>query len=341
MTDSKDRILLAHGSGGTMMHSLIKEVIAPTLNMSQLGDAALVGLPSLKGLRLAFTTDSYVVSPLFFPGGNIGDLAVNGTVNDLSMVGAEPVCLSVGIIIEEGLPLETLREVLSSMQRAAQRAKVKIITGDTKVVDRGKCDQLFINTAGVGFVYEDTDLGPHRIKPGDKVLVSGMIGCHGIAVMAERNGLTFDPPVISDSAPLNEITGLILKEKGAVKMMRDPTRGGVATTLKEIALESRLNMEIEETALPVPGGVKGACELLGLDPLYVANEGILIAILSPDRAESILSLIKGLRIGKYAAIIGEVVQPTEGRDSMVIMKTPMGGRRIIDMLAGEQLTRIC
>jgi len=310
--------------------------------MSSLGDAAILEAELKRGARLAFTTDSYVVSPIFFPGGNIGDLAVNGTVNDLAVSGARPLWLSVGLIIEEGLPIDTLRQVLESIAKAAQRANVKVVAGDTKVVNRGGCDQIFINTAGIGVVDEGIDLGPHRVEVSDLVIVSGMIGNHGIAVMAERNGLTFDPPVLSDTAPLNGLTEMLLRSEGnAIKMMRDPTRGGVATTLKEIALESGLNIEIDETVLPIPGGVNGACELLGLDPLYVANEGILVAIVDRDRADLLLRVMKGHPIGKDAAIIGEVTQPMEGRSPLVLLRTSIGGRRIVDMLAGEQLTRIC
>ncbi len=340
MTNNK--VLLGHGSGGLMMHSLIRELISPTFAMSSLGDAAILEAELKRGARLAFTTDSYVVSPIFFPGGNIGELAVNGTVNDLAVSGAKPLWLSVGLIIEEGLPIDTLRQVLRSIAEAAQRANVKVVAGDTKVVNRGGCDQIFINTAGIGVVDDGIDLGPHRVEVGDLVIVSGMIGNHGIAVMAERNGLTFDPPVLSDTAPLNGLTEMLLKAEGnSIKMMRDPTRGGVATTLKEIALESGLNIEIDEKVLPIPGGVNGACELLGLDPLYVANEGILVAVVDRNRAESLLRVMKDHPIGKDAAIIGEVTQPMEARSPLVLLRTSIGGRRIVDMLAGEQLTRIC
>lgn len=338
MSEYTEKILLAHGSGGSVMHRLIREVLSPMFEMSELGDSAIL---NLHDYRVAFTTDSYVVSPIFFPGGNIGHLAINGTVNDLAVAGATPICLSVGLIIEEGLPFETLRLILTSMADSAKEARVRIVTGDTKVVERGKCDKIFINTAGIGLVAKDLELGPHRVKPGDRVLVSGMIGRHGIAVMAERVGLTFEPPVFSDTTALHEITKLLLKEKDHVRIMRDPTRGGVATTLKEIALESRLNIEIDERALPIPDAVRGACDLLGLDPLYVANEGILIAIVSEEYANKALEILRGTETAKEASLIGEVVKPTDGRDSLVIMKTALGGRRIVDMLAGEQLTRIC
>jgi hydrogenase expression/formation protein HypE len=339
---TNDKILLGHGSGGLMMHGLIRELISPTLALSSLSDAAILQAELRGGARLAFSTDSYVVSPLFFPGGNIGDLAINGTVNDLAVSGAKPLWLTVGLIIEEGLPIETLKQVLNSIADAAQRANVRVVAGDTKVVNRGGCDQLFINTAGIGVVDEGIDLGPHRIKVGDIVIVSGMIGNHGIAVMAERNGLTFDPPVLSDTAPLNGLTERLLGSEGnAIKMMRDPTRGGVATTLKEIALESGLNIEIDETELPIAAGVNGACELLGLDPLYVANEGILIAIVDRDRAQSVLNLMRSNPLGKDAAIIGEVTPLRGDRSPLVLLRTTIGGRRIVEMLAGEQLTRIC
>lgn len=333
-----DKILLGHGSGGTLMHRLIEDITAPSFSMTELNDSAIV---KVNNQRLAFSTDSYVVSPIFFPGGNIGDLAVNGTINDLSVVGAIPICLSVGFILEEGLLIDTLKEIISTMSRTAKDAGVSIVTGDTKVVERAKGDGIYINTSGIGYIPEGIDLGPHKIKVGDKIVVSGMIGRHGIAVLSERNGLSFDPPVLSDSAALNSLVFDILKIDGAIKMMRDPTRGGVATTLKEIAIQSKLNIEIDEQTLPIPSAVNGACELLGLDPLYVANEGILIAIVDSSKVDTVIKTMKQHPLGTNSAVIGTVVEPTKGRDSLVIMNTHIGGRRIIDMLAGEQLTRIC
>ena len=337
-----EKILLGHGSGGKLMHRLVSETIAPAFHIDELGDAAVLPYLSAAGSRLAFTTDSYVVSPIFFPGGNIGELAVNGTINDLSMVGARPLWLSVGLIIEEGFPAESLHRILASMAAAAELAGVRIVAGDTKVVDKGKGDGIFINTAGVGTVAADIALGARTVRPGDAILVSGSIGPHGIAVMAERNGLSFEPPVLSDTAALNGLVAELLDaHAGSVRMMRDPTRGGVATTLKEIAGECGHCFSLSESALPIPGGVQGACDLLGLDPLYVANEGILIAIVSPDAAEAVLSLMKAHALGAQAARIGEVVAADERSSGMVLLKTNAGGTRIVDMLAGEQLPRIC
>ena len=324
------------------MHRLISAIIAPSLGIAELGDAAVMDdVAGLQG-RIAFTTDSYVVSPLFFPGGNIGELAVNGTVNDLAMVGARPLWLSSGMIIEEGFPTDSLRTILSSMAAAACSAGIRIIAGDTKVVDKGKGDGIFINTAGIGLVPAGVELGPTRILPGDVVLVSGHIGSHGVAVMAERNGLSFDPPVVSDTAALNGLVAdLLAAVPGAVKMMRDPTRGGVATTLKEIAGESGKCVELAEGALPVLGGVRGACELLGLDPLYVANEGIFLAIVDNAAADTALDVLKRNALGRNAARIGMVREADQRSAGMVLLKTLIGGTRIIDMLAGEQLPRIC
>jgi len=340
MRGEMERVLLGHGSGGRLMHQLIRDHVAPLLGVSDLGDSATID-PGYDGRRLAFTTDCYVVSPLFFPGGNIGELSVYGTVNDLSVAGARPLFLSAGFIIEEGFPMETLQKVLVSMAEAAGRAGIRIVAGDTKVVEKGKGDGLFITTCGIGTVAEGVSLGPDRIEPGDKIIVSGPIGRHGVAVMAERNGLAFDPPVLSDTAPLNGLVELMIERPPEVKMMRDPTRGGVATTLKEIALESGRTLRIDEDALPVPGGVRGACELLGLDPLYVANEGILIAIVAADAAASLFSRMKDHALAKDAAIIGEVGAEDRKTRGMVLLRTGVGGTRIVDMLPGEQLPRIC
>ncbi|MCX8026396.1 MAG: hydrogenase expression/formation protein HypE [Thermodesulfovibrionales bacterium] len=334
-----DKILLGHGSGGILMHRLIEEIVAPMFNLTDFNDSAIIGLNSNE--RLAYTTDSYVVSPLFFPGGNIGDLAINGTINDLAVMGAEPICLTVGLILEEGLPIETLKTVLQSMSEAARVAGVKVVAGDTKVVDKGKCDGMYINTSGIGVIKDAIDIGVHKIESGDKVITSGMIGNHGIAVMSKRHGLVFEPPVETDSAPLNLLTREILSYHAHIKMMRDPTRGGIATTLKEIALQSGHDIEIDEERLPIPQGVVGACELLGLDPLYVANEGILVAIVSDVKAEDVLSKMRANPLGKDAQIIGEVKGKVVERKPKVVLNTLIGGKRIIDMLTGEQLTRIC
>lgn len=342
-----ERVLLGHGSGGKLMHQLIREHFAPEFGMKDLADAAVLELDGiaedhavLNGVRLAFTTDSYVVSPLFFPGGNIGELAVYGTVNDLSVVGARPCCLSVGFIIEEGFLMDDLTAILLSMAKAARVADVRVVTGDTKVVERGKGDGIFITTCGIGAVRDGVRLGPEGIVPGDKVLVSGSIGRHGVAVLAERNGLSFDPPVESDTAPLTGLVEAMLKA-GNVKMMRDPTRGGLATTLKELAVESGHGIVFHEEDVPVSSGVKGACDLLGIDPLYVANEGILVAIVSAEASEAVLSEMRAHPLGRDSALIGEVTGAAGGRSGLVLLRTAIGGTRIIDMLSGEQLPRIC
>ncbi len=335
-----ERILLGHGSGGKLMHQLIREFFAPEFHLGAPADAAVVEY-GCGGQRLAFTTDSYVVSPLFFPGGNIGELAINGTVNDLSMVGSKPLYITTGFIIEEGFAVHDLRRVIVSMAKAAEKAGVSIVAGDTKVVDKGKGDGLFINTSGIGIVPQGRELGPRRIMEGDKVIISGPIGNHGIAVMAERNGLAFDPPVISDTAALNGLVEEMFGASGSIRMMRDPTRGGVATTLKEIALESPYCISINEQLLPVPEGVRGACELLGLDPLYVANEGILIAIAPPEDAGRLIGKMKEHPLGSGSVVIGEICRAESHDRGMVLLKTTIGGTRIIDMLIGEHLPRIC
>jgi hydrogenase expression/formation protein HypE len=331
-----DRILLGHGSGGTMMHKLIREHFAPRFEMKSLNDSAV--LKGISNGKIALTTDSYVVSPIFFPGGNIGELAVYGTVNDLSMVGAKPLYITVGFILEEGFPLDDLKKVLSSMSDAAEKADVKIVAGDTKVVNKGKGDGIFINTSGIGIIKDRIDISPSKVKIGDKVILSGPIGNHGISIMGERNGLTFEPPVLSDTAPLNSLVRDMLKITKKVHAMRDPTRGGLATTLKEFATDSGYCIVIEEKLIPVPSGVKGACELLGLDPLYVANEGILVAIVSPDVTEKLVNAMKKHPLGKNTRAIGEVRKAPEG---MVLLKTSIGGTRIVEMLSGDQLPRIC
>lgn len=340
-----EKILLGHGSGGRLMHQLIREYFAPTFGIKEFNDSAIVDIS--REVRVAITTDSYVVTPLFFPGGDIGSIAVNGTVNDLAVSGAIPLYLSAGFIIEEGLPLKDLEKVLYSMKVAAKIAGIKVIAGDTKVVNKGKGDSLFINTTGFGIVPSDVMFNSKNIRPNDKVIVSGTIGNHGIAVISERNGISFDPPIISDSAPLNKLVHRVLeclrKEKiplSSIRIMRDPTRGGVATALKEIAEESGHSIQIQEDFLPVEPGVLGACELLGLDPLYIANEGILLSIVSPDTADFVIEIMRKDDYGKNAAIIGEVIRD-KGKRGMLFLKTKIGGVRIIDMLSGEQLPRIC
>ncbi len=331
-----ERILLGHGSGGKLMHQLIREHFAPQFEMKSLNDSAV--LDGLNKGKIAFTTDSYVVSPIFFPGGDIGELAVYGTVNDLSMVGAIPLYMTAGLIIEEGFPLDDLKKILFSMANAAQKAEVKIVAGDTKVVNKGKADGIFINTSGVGIIEKGIDISPRKIKAGDKVILSGPIGNHGISIMAKRNGISFNPPVLSDTAPLNSLVREMLGKTKKIHAMRDPTRGGLATTLKEMAVESGLCIVIEEDSIPVPPGVKGACELLGLDPLYVANEGILVAIVPSNVSDLVLKTMKNHVFGKEACLIGEVKDSPAG---MVLLKTSIGGTRIVEMLSGDQLPRIC
>jgi len=317
------------------MHQLIDEYFVPAFDMKALNDSAVVD--NLTG-RIAVTTDSYVVSPLFFPGGDIGVLSVCGTINDLSVSGARPLYLTCGFIIEEGFPLNDLRVVLESMRAVAGKAGVSIIAGDTKVVDRGKADRLFINTAGIGIVDDGVDISPLNVRPGDRVIASGSIGNHGISVMAERNGITFDPPVLSDVRPLNGLVGEMLRKTKNIHVMRDPTRGGLATTLKEIAGASGYGIVIEEEKVGVKPGVRGACELLGLDPLYIANEGILIACVQREEAEGLVDAMRKTEAGAEAAVIGEVV---DNPKEIVLLKTKIGGLRILDMLSGDQLPRIC
>lgn len=330
-----DRILLGHGSGGRLMHELIAEHFGPAFQMEGFGDSAVL---DISPRRLAFTTDSYVVSPLFFPGGNIGELAVYGTVNDLAVSGAEPLYLSAGFIIEEGFGLADLRTIVSSMAGAAKKAGVKIVAGDTKVVDKGKGDGIFINTSGIGVLYDGVEIAASKVRKGDKVLISGEIGNHGMAVMSERNGITFDPPIVSDTAPLNGLVKAMVDVTREIHFMRDPTRGGLATTLKEITMESGKCIRIRENSIPVAPRVRGGCDLLGLDPLYVANEGALIAVVEESVVDDLLAAMRRHSAGTKARVIGEVVESPEG---MVLLETSIGGTRIIEMLQGEQLPRIC
>jgi len=336
---NSDLILLGHGSGGTLSHQLLEELLIPILSgegPAVRNDAALL---DLAGERIAFTTDSYVVDPIFFPGGCIGDLAVNGTVNDLAMMGAIPLWLSCGMIIEEGFSRKELADVAEAMRKAADRAGVKIVTGDTKVVPRGKADRLFINTSGIGVIRHDFRIDGTRAQPGDRIIVSGTIGDHGIAVLAGREGLDLESSVQSDCAPLNSLVADLLAAGGdAVHVLRDPTRGGVATTIKEIALQSGVDVTLDEVSLPLTIGVKGVCAILGLDPLYVANEGKLLAFVAPERAEELLATVRRHRLGREAAVIGEVTGCGAGK---VRMRTSVGGLRGVEMLAGEQLPRIC
>jgi len=332
-----DKILLAHGSGGKLAHDLIKKSFVGMLDnplLAQMDDSAVF---DIKG-RLAFTTDSYVVNPIFFPGGNIGKLAVCGTVNDLSMSGAKPLYLSLAFIIEEGLLLSELKQIVGAIKATAEEAGVKIITGDTKVVDRGSADRLFINTAGIGIVPEGVNISGSNARLGDKVILSGTIGDHGIAVLSKREGISFSTELESDCAPLASLVGEMLKASRNIHCLRDPTRGGLATTLNELAEQSKVGIRIEEAKIPVREEVVGACEMLGFDPLYVANEGKLIAMVAEEDAEKVLRVMKRHPYGKNAVVIGEVITEHPGR---VVMKTLLGSSRIVDMLTGDLLPRIC
>jgi hydrogenase expression/formation protein HypE len=334
---SEDRILLAHGSGGKLAHDLIEKSFVPVLNnplLAPLDDSAVFEMSG----RLAFTTDSYVVSPIFFPGGDIGKLAVCGTVNDLSMSGAKPLYLSLAFIIEEGLLIKDLQRVIDSIKTTAEESGVKIITGDTKVVEHGSADKLFINTAGIGKIPEGVTISGSNAKPGDKIILSGTVGDHGIAVLSRRKGLSFGTKLESDCAPLGKMVAEILTASRNIHSLRDPTRGGLATTLNELAKQSKVGIRIEESRIPVRDEVAGACEMLGLDPLYIANEGKLIAIVAREDADKILTAMKRNRYGQNAVIIGEVIAEHLGR---VVMKTLLGSSRIVDMLVGEPLPRIC
>jgi hydrogenase expression/formation protein HypE len=333
----EDRILLAHGSGGRLAHELVETAFVKALAnplLSRLDDAAVFDL----GGRLAFTTDSYVVSPLFFPGGDIGKLAVCGTVNDLAMTGAKPLYLSLSFIIEEGLSRQDLARVVASIRRVAREAGVEIITGDTKVVSRGSADGLFINTAGIGIIAEGIDISGSNARPGDRVILSGTIGDHGIAVLSQREGLSFATRLESDCAPLGKLVADMLAVSRNIRCLRDPTRGGLATTLNELAAQSKVGIRIEEDKVPVREEVLAAGEMLGLDPLYIANEGKLVAIVPPEDADVILEAVRANKYGKEAAIIGEVTGEHPGR---VVMKTSLGTTRIVDMLVGDPLPRIC
>jgi hydrogenase expression/formation protein HypE len=336
---NSDLILLGHGSGGKLSHQLLDELIIPTLSGTPPAGQNDAALLDCGNTRLAFTTDSYVVEPIFFPGGNIGDLAVNGTINDLAMMGARPLWMSVGLILEEGFSKRELGEILSAMRRAADLAGISIVTGDTKVVPRGKADRIFINTSGIGLVTHDFRIDGANARPGDCIIVSGTIGDHGIAVMASREGLELETDIRSDSAALHGLVEKLLEECGdCLHLLRDPTRGGVATTLKEIALQSGVDLLLREEALPIRESVRGVCSILGLDPLYVANEGKLLLFVAAEAAEKALEVLRRQPLGSDAALIGEVTGSGGGR---IVMETVAGGRRSVEMLSGEQLPRIC
>ena len=332
------QIVLAHGSGGKLSHQLIEKMVLPQFRnelLEPLHDGAIF---SLNGGRVAFSTDSFVVSPIFFPGGDIGRLAVHGTVNDLAMCGARPLYLSASFILEEGLPMEDFWRVVQSMHAAADNAGVKLVTGDTKVVDRGKADKIFVNTSGIGIVPNEVNIHPARATVGDKIIISGPIAVHGIAIMSVREGLEFETEVASDTSPLHELVAAMIAAKIDIHVLRDPTRGGVTSALAEIAQTAKIGMLLNESSIPISEEVKGACEILGLDPLYVANEGKVLAIVATEDADRLLQVLRSNSLGREAAVIGEVVNEHPG---LIMMKTRVGGTRVVDMLSGEQLPRIC
>lgn len=347
-----DRIVIGHGGGGKLSAELVEHLFLPAFghdSEAELHDSATIDLASLmagggfggtgsNGPRLAFSTDSYVVRPLFFPGGNIGDLAVNGTVNDVAMSGARPLALSTGFILEEGLEMATLAVVAQTMGQAAKEAGVRLATGDTKVVDSGSADLMFINTAGVGVVPEGVDIRPARATPGDVIVVSGNIGEHGIAVMSKREGIEFGTEIVTDSAPLNGLVEVMLEASNDIHVLRDPTRGGLAASLCEIASAADVGINYEETAVPVPAAVKAACSFLGLDAVSVANEGKLIAVVPPDSVDSVVSAMQANPYGRETTVIGKVVDQHPG---VVTARTPLGSTRVVDIPLGEQLPRIC
>ncbi|HEX9972245.1 MAG TPA: hydrogenase expression/formation protein HypE [bacterium] len=333
-----DKILLDHGSGGKASHKLITELFLPSFHnsfLAELDDCAVITIP---GKNLAFFTDSYVVDPIFFPGGDIGSLAIYGTVNDLAMRGAKPLYLSVGLIIEEGFSLADLKRIIQSMKGAAEEANIQIVTGDTKVVPSKAADKIFINTSGVGVIPEGINISGKNSQPGDKIIINGYIGDHGITILTQRSGMNFDTSLESDSAPLNHLVADMIAASRQIHTLRDPTRGGVATSLNEISLQSQVGIKLYEDALPIRNEVRGVCELLGLDPLYIANEGKLIATVSSDDADTLLAAMRNNKYGSGACIIGEVIANFAGK---VMMQTAIGGTRIVDMLTGEQLPRIC
>ena len=336
-------ITMAHGGGGRAMRELIERLVVPAFAnplLAPLEDQARIGLRGLAeiGDRLAFTTDSYVVSPLFFPGGDIGTLAICGTVNDLAMSGAVPLFLSCGLIIEEGLPTADLERVLASMSALARQCGVNVVTGDTKVVNRGAADKLFINTAGIGVIAAGVNISASRARPGDVVIVNGTLGDHGVAILVARNELDLQTDLASDCQPLHELVQAMLRACPDIRCLRDATRGGLATVLNEFAISSKVGMRLQERALPLKAEVRGACEMLGLDVLYMANEGKLVAVVPRDSADAVLAAMRTHPAGAEAAIVGEVLAEPAGH---VILNTLFGGERVVDMLVGEQLPRIC
>jgi hydrogenase expression/formation protein HypE len=336
------RIVLGHGSGGKLTADLIEKIFLPAFRNSTLDKMDDQAVLHFGDMRLAFTTDSFVVTPIFFPGGDIGKLAIHGTVNDLTMSGARPLYLSAAFILEEGLAVDDLRRVVESMRAAAAEAGVLLVTGDTKVVNRGKGDQIFITTTGIGIIENGVNISADQARPGDKIILSGTIGDHGMTIMAQREGLEFEGAIQSDCASLNQLVDAMLSTptqgSNFIHTMRDPTRGGVATTLNELARHANVGIVIDQRSIPVRESVQGACEVLGLDPLYVANEGKLLAFVVPEMAEAVLHRMRQHPLGRDAAIIGEVVDTHPG---MVLMKTEIGGTRVLDVMFGEQLPRIC
>jgi hydrogenase expression/formation protein HypE len=331
-------VTLAHGAGGKATRTLVEGLFLEELGnplLEPLGDSAVL---ELNGSRLAFTTDSYVVKPVFFPGGDIGELAVNGTVNDLAVSGAAPLALSAGFVVEEGFPVADLRRIAASMSAAAAAVGVPVATGDTKVVERGHADGVYINTAGVGEVPSGVALGPERVRPGDRVLVSGTLGDHGMAVMIARGELELEVELESDTAPMHELARSLLELGPAIRWLRDPTRGGLATALNELAQQSELGIVLDEAALPLRPAVVGACEILGIDPLYVANEGKLVAVVASEVADRALASLRAHPLGVEARLVGEIGTDPEG---LVVLETSLGGSRIVDMLVGDPLPRIC
>ncbi len=335
---TEEKISLDHGSGGKISHSMFSQMILPLFDSPELSKQDDGATLEMEGMRLAFSTDSYVVDPIFFPGGNIGDLAVNGTINDIAMCGGVPKFISVGLILEEGFPVKDLNIILKSMAEAATKAGVRIVTGDTKVVPKGKADKIFINTSGIGVIPAHVQVSGANAKPGDVVIISGTLADHGVTVLSTREGLKFDSDIKTDSAPLNGMVHAILNSGCEVHVLRDPTRGGLGTTLNEIAAQSGVEIVIDESSLPMRGPVKGICELLGFDPLYIANEGKLVAFVPEKDARTVLEIIRENEYGKDAAIIGRVNEKTSGK---VFLKTFIGGTRLVDMLTGDQLPRIC
>ncbi len=333
-----EKIILAHGSGGSLSHHLITKMFLPTFDNAILNNQHDSAILSIGKNRLAFTTDSYVIQPIFFPGGDIGKLAVNGTINDLSVAGAHPLYISLAFIIEEGFPVNDLWKIVVSISEAAHNAGVEIVTGDTKVVEKGKGDKIFINTSGIGIIENEVDTSPKNCKDGDAIIINGSIADHGIAIMSSREGLSFETKIVSDTAPLNELISSALSTSNNIHVMRDPTRGGIASTLKEIAMAAQVGIEIDEKEIPIKEEVKGACEILGFDPLYIANEGKVVIFVSEEDSRKVLTSMKLHPLGKESRIIGRVVKEHPG---IVLMKTLIGGKRVVEMIASEQLPRIC